>query len=204
MKLVAVSQRVESINSRAETIDSLDQRVITFAQAVGIIPLPIPNNLGTKITKAEDPSTLELFLKKTLPTGFILTGGNDLGENIERDNTEFALLNYAEKYRLPVLGICRGMQVMASRAGALLVRRSGHTNTRHRLKGLSNNEVNSYHNYSIKDCPKGFTIMAKSQSNSIEAIHHNSLPWEGWMWHPEREITFTEYDIKRAKQLLSS
>ena len=36
-----------------------------------------------------------------------------------------------------------------------------------------------------------------------EAIRHDYLPWEGWMWHPEREKTFLMRDINRFKALLS-
>ena len=32
-----------------------------------------------------------------------------------------------------------------------------------------------------------FNIIAKSSDGEIEGIKHSSLPWEGWMWHPERD-----------------
>ena len=35
----------------------------------------------------------------------------------------------------------------------------------------------------------------------IEAIAHRYLPWEGWMWHPERETPFLEQDTRRIKAL---
>ena len=62
-------------------------------------------------------------------------------------------------------------------------------------------EVNSYHAYSITECPKGFEILALSEDGEIEAIRHSSLPFEGWMWHPEREIKFSNNDIYRLKKL---
>ena len=51
--------------------------------------------------------------------GFILSGGNDLSSlsnskniSFERDKTEFALLQYANDQSIPVLGVCRGFQIM--------------------------------------------------------------------------------------------
>ena len=35
----------------------------------------------------------------------------------------------------------------------------------------------------------------------IEAIRHATLPWEGWMWHPEREPVLHRQDIERLKAL---
>ena len=49
------------------------------------------------------------------------------------------------------------------------------------------NEVNSYHKWAIVDCPSNFEVKAHSDDNVIEAIRHKKLPWEGWMWHPERD-----------------
>ncbi|MBA4741019.1 MAG: gamma-glutamyl-gamma-aminobutyrate hydrolase family protein, partial [Burkholderiales bacterium] len=75
--------------------------------------------------------------------------------------------------------------------------------TRHQLQGQISAEVNSYHDYSLAACPKSFEVLARSQDGEIEAIRHLSLPWEGWMWHPEREVTFASRDIDRFKGLLA-
>jgi putative glutamine amidotransferase len=201
---VAVSQRVDDIRSSTERQDSLDKRVVLFLKAVGLITLPVPNNLFDLSESEERVSPLESFLRHTLPTAVLLSGGNDIGEHEERDITEYQLLDYAEKYKLPVLGICRGMQLMATRAGAKLRKVSGHVQTRHKVDGIITAEVNSYHNYAIDNCPKNYTVLAKSQDQTIEAIQHDWLPWEGWMWHPEREIKFAKNDIDRAGLLLRS
>ena len=52
------------------------------------------------------------FLDKLSPDGIVISGGDDIGVYVDRDLTEFGLLNYAKKRCLPVLGICRGMQVL--------------------------------------------------------------------------------------------
>ena len=76
---------------------------------------------------------------------------------------------------------------MSRWAGTKLKRVEGHIRKRHNLKGKIK-EVNSYHAYSIAECPKDLKILALSEDGEIEAIRHSSLPFEGWMWHPEREL----------------
>lgn len=107
---------------------------------------------------------------------------------------------------MPALGICRGLQMMAVWAGVDLVRKEGHVGSRHQLVLPAGNDewpatVNSYHNWGLASCPAGFEIAARAEDGSIEAIRHIELPWEGWMWHPEREVQFFPQDIKRLKRL---
>ena len=61
--------------------------------------------------------------------------------------------------------------------------------------------VNSYHNYSLKNCPKNFKVIYKSKDNCIESIRSFDLKKEGWMWHPERYKKFKLSDIKSFKKL---
>jgi gamma-glutamyl-gamma-aminobutyrate hydrolase PuuD len=192
MKLVAVSQRVDTFSERDETQDALDQRLITWVANCGFMPVPVPNGLGGLIRD---------WLITLQPTALVLSGGNDIGQCAERDETELALLSYAKELTLPVLGICRGMQMMAHWAGATLHLTNGHVRTRHQLSGQISTEVNSYHRYSLTDCPSDFEVIARSEDSEIEAIGHLSLPWEGWMWHPERETEFAQHDIQRMKNL---
>lgn len=193
MKLVAVSQRVDIFPERNEMRDALDQRLIKWVTGCGLVPVPVPNVLGGSICD---------WLMTFEPAALVLSGGNDIGQHPERDNTELALLSYARELNLPVLGICRGMQMMARWAGATLHITTGHVNSRHQLKGEISTEVNSYHNYSISKCPNDFEVIARSNDNEIEAIRHLYLPWEGWMWHPEREKEFASEDISRLRALL--
>ena len=95
------------------------------------------------------------------------------------------------------------MQVIAHWAGVGLKRVKGHVNTKHIVRGKREFEVNSYHNFSIKCCPKNFSIIAKSLDGEIEAIRHSKYNLEGWMWHPERETDFKLQDIKNIKKLFN-
>jgi putative glutamine amidotransferase len=133
----------------------------------------------------------------------ILTGGENIGETEIRDETEQDLLVWAVDSAVPVLGICRGMQLMGVMQGIELKPVEEHVRTRHKLEGEYSHEVNSYHNYSLKECPKGFEVTARSQDGVIEAIRNNKLKWEGWMWHPERENEFNSEDITRIQRLFS-
>ena len=192
MKVVAVSQRVDTLRDRDEERDGLDQRLVCFLEASGYISAPVPNTLR--------PNNLTIYLEHLRPHSVVLSGGNDLGLLLPRDSTERCLLDYAAQMNLPVLGICRGMQIMACRFGASLKEVEGHVSTRHCLQGEIRREVNSYHNFSVLDCPSEFHVIARSEDENIEAIRHNFRPWEGWMWHPEREKDFSA-DAERVKSL---
>jgi putative glutamine amidotransferase len=78
----------------------------------------------------------------------------------------------------------------------------GHVATRHELRGRITGSVNSFHEFALLDCPEGFTVLAESSDGMIEAIGHNYLPWEGWMWHPEREPQLSARDVQCLKELL--
>lgn len=193
MKRAVVSQRVDGFPDRQEIRDGLDRRLTDLLLAVGCLAYPMPNRLGDRCLD---------WLTAVQPDLIILSGGNNLGDCQDRDATERALLTYALEQALPVLGLCRGMQMMADYAGTSLHPVTGHVGIRHDLFGKIHRKVNSYHTFSVDGCPHGYEVLAWGLDREIEAIRHRSLPWEGWMWHPERERPFEPADLTRLLSLI--
>ena len=197
---IVISQRVEFLEDRNETRDSIDQVLIRWVATMGFTPVTVSNALGDDLLP---------WLGSVSPAGVVLSGGQDVGSCLPRDETEGALLIYARARALPVLGICRGMQFMVCFDGGDLVPVGGHVGSPHPLIGKEvdlgelPDVVNSFHENRIGKCPSEYSVLARTEDGSIEAIRHKSLPWEGWMWHPERDQQFSEIDLIRAKRLLS-
>jgi putative glutamine amidotransferase len=207
---IGISQRVDKIKANNELRDALDQRMNTWVIEAGFVPVPIPNSLVDMSLSSDSQPNLEQWLQSLKIDALLLSGGNNIGEIPIRDLTENSLLTWAEKYSKPVLGICRGMQMMGVYAGGRLIKVEGHVKSRHKLQFDDHNReifvdsVNSYHNQVLENCPNSFKVLAKSEDGSIEAMVHKSLPWEAWMWHPEREEVFVKTDQERFKKLMNS
>ncbi len=93
LPIVGVSQRVDSVQGRDETRDSVDQKLLQWIMAAGFLPVTVPNILSLE-EDSQEP-TLVNWLVAIQPTGLVLSGGNDIGEYSERDATERFLLNWA-------------------------------------------------------------------------------------------------------------
>jgi len=206
--IIGITQRVNKTESYDESRDALDQRLIDWVVEAGFIPIPIPNTLINLDSSINNQTTLDNWIQTLQIDAIILSGGNNIGEIPKRDLTENFLLSWSEKNKKPVFGICRGMQMMGVYAGGKLIEVDGHVKTLHHLQVVGNNKqifpklVNSYHNQALYECPSAFNVLAKSEDGSIEAMVHKSLPWEAWMWHPEREVVFFKNDIDRFKKII--
>ncbi len=202
--VVAVTQRIDPVPGRSEVRDALDQRLTEWLIHAGFLPVLVPNTL--QCVNQSVGEALASWLRAVKPGALLLSGGNDIGEYVARDILECSLLKWAKAKRIPVLGICRGLQMIAKWSGAELIKRDGHVGKRHQLVVSTDTAawpatVNSFHNWCLVSCPEGFTVAAHAGDNSIEAIKHIDLPWEGWMWHPEREDPFNQIDIERLRRL---
>jgi N5-(cytidine 5'-diphosphoramidyl)-L-glutamine hydrolase len=209
-KVVVITQRVDDIEGRNERRDSLDQMLSQWVSSSGFIPVSIPNVFFKKdesdFKVKNEP--FEDWLKNINPGALLLSGGNDIGEYVERDHTESYLLEWAKTMQLPVLGICRGLQMMATWAGGSLERVDGHVRLSHKIIRVNEADifpetVKCFHEWGLASCPDEYDVIALSEGGVIEAIKHVELPWEGWMWHPEREDIFSEQDAKRLRNLFA-
>ena len=200
MKAVIVTQGVEYVQNRDETRDFIDQRLNQFIFAADLTPVPIPNFSKAKAS-LNSKLNFDIFewISRISPVGLILSGGNDIGTQVERDHTERKCLDFAKKTKIPVLGICRGMQMLAVYGGGSLVKAENQY-CRHSLSA-PNHEVNSYHSWAIRDCPMNFKITATCPNGNIEGIRHKDFPWHGWMWHPERETAFNPIDVENVERI---
>ncbi len=189
MKTLLVTQRVVLDAASGERRDALDQAWQPFLQRCGLIALPVPNDVRAA-----------LHLLGTLPhAGVLLTGGNDLacvgGDAPERDEVETLLVDHASRARLPVLGVCRGMQFLLARFGGVLERVEGHARSEHALAGTTRS-VNSFHHYGCRVTPRELEVWARADDGVIEAVRHRELAWCGIMWHPERANPAHDDDVE--------
>lgn len=194
LKIALVSCRVDAVPERQETRDALDQSLIRWLSELGYQALLLPNAL--------DSSTLPSLVAQLKPALIVLSGGNDLGQYPARDQTEHALVDIARQQLLPLLAICRGMQMLAQCEGVALTAVSGHVARRHMLSGLWQGEVNSYHQFALTELPAHYQLLAQSPDGCIEAMRHQSLPWLALMWHPEREQPFCPLNLCRVQAVL--
>jgi len=210
MKKIGLTQRVQTDGRHGERRDCLDQRWAEFLCACDLYAIPLSNlveNVGGYIR------TLEL-------DGVILTGGNDIsgyGENdpsSERDAFEHKLIDICTELSIPVLGICRGMQMLNVHHGGKLVDIDGHAGTEHELKILEDGRlgkarsvtVNSYHTFAIEagGLGTGLRPLATTSESHIEAVDATQQNHLGVMWHPERVSPFSEADIKMVCDFFGS
>tara|TARA_B100001540_G_C15781163_1_gene631094 strand:- start:231 stop:851 length:621 start_codon:yes stop_codon:yes gene_type:complete len=138
---------------------------------------------------------------KIKPKGIIFSGGNDLyclkkkKVNLIRDNLEKKILKTALKKRIPILGVCRGFQLIANHFRCKINKKRGHVRTNHTLKinkkilgvNIKTMKVNSYHNYVIKNLPKTFFFVEKCKDKTIEIAYSKKLKILNLMFHPERK-----------------
>jgi putative glutamine amidotransferase len=200
-------------------------------ETTGGLPVLIPVPLATR-TGLETLARLD---------GLLLTGGDDvhprcygeeplpaLGEvDYQRDLAEIALVRAALESGLPVLGICRGLQLINVACGGTLYQDiftqrpdcQGHrqsaprdTNT-HKVQVLETSRlhdvlgqtlvwVNSRHHQAVRDPAPGLTPSARAGDGLIEALEKPDHPFLlAVQWHPEGTWSHDEYSLKLFQAL---
>jgi gamma-glutamyl-gamma-aminobutyrate hydrolase PuuD len=190
--LIGITQRVVENVSYPEIRDALAQDWYRFAESCGFVPVPLPNH-----------KALIFDVLQSVPfKGIILSGGNDIGSYLMRDEAESFLLQHAIDRAVPVIGICRGMQMMQEFSGGFLARVPRHVGVRHDLVCESvPRGVNSFHEFSVQKPAAGFHAIAYADDGTVEAMRHESRKWLGMMWHPEREDHIHPQDQQFFKEM---
>lgn len=196
---IGITSRITENIDYVERRDAISHDWPKFLEKIHAYPIIIPNSI----------SNLSDFFSEMNLDGFILSGGDNIGDNPERDRVEKSIIDYGINKLLPIFGVCRGMQVINAYFGGSIQKISGHehVNTNHTVQ-LENNkfftenqnliQVNSYHNNIIKKNSLGKNLIpfAISQhDDTVEGFFHNKFLITGVMWHPERQQTTFDQKI---------
>jgi putative glutamine amidotransferase len=163
--------------------------------------------LAVLLPPQEEPRELLRFLD-----GLVLTGGADIGEAPERDAFELELTEGALERDIPLLGVCRGMQVMnVVRGGSLIEHlpdRVGHEDHRAVLGAFGDHDVRladgslahraaregvhptkSHHHQGVDRIGDGFEVTGWATVDDLpEAFEDPSRRFAlGVQWHPEAD-----------------
>ena len=201
MNIIAVSQRVDIIrqpNGAVERRDALDQAWPTFLAAAGCLCVPVPNNL----------ELAQAILRELPIDGLLLTGGNDLvaygGDAPERDAVQSDMLRLARDWKMPVLGVCGGMQAIQEAFGVPLERVEGHVADAQTIEIEGAPViVNSFHHWGARASSDALDVWARAPDGVVKAIRHRAEPIMGVMWHPERIQPFARADLSRFRVFFS-
>jgi len=137
--------------------------------------------------------------------GIVFSGGEDIGENEGRDGGELALLQAALERDVPVLAICRGVEVLNVARGGDLVQHLpdvvGHEEHRAVLGDFSEHSVRvdpssrigevsgvvkSHHHQGIGRVGDGLREIAWAEDGTIEGLEDPDARFVvGVLWHPE-------------------
>jgi putative glutamine amidotransferase len=191
---------------------------IAAVEAAGGVPLMIPVVSDPELTRRQIQAV----------DGILLTGGYDpnpllFGENPSRrldfifpevDDHQIAAIHAADELHRPMLGICRGLQILNVAFGGTLYQdlslipnsyiqhmqksrrhTPGHpvTIADHTvLRGVFQTPTvltNSFHHLAVKDVAPGFTVSALAGDGVIEGIERfDTTPIVAVQWHPEMMV----------------
>ena len=213
-KIIAIS--ATSSTEQAGPRIRLSLNYVRSVEGAGLVPIIVP--------PLARPTDAAVILKAA--GGLLLTGGEDVDStlygapahaaagapNKDRDATELALLDFARAEKIPVLAVCRGIQILNVFLGGTLIqdlpterpsevnhdpknergdRTHSITIAAHSKLAAATNatemQVNSYHHQAVDRLANGIHVTATSPDGVIEAVESDDPTW--WcvavQWHPE-------------------
>ncbi|MFF2546245.1 gamma-glutamyl-gamma-aminobutyrate hydrolase family protein [Kitasatospora sp. NPDC058063] len=194
---VGITQRMMTAAGTAERRTALDVRWPAFLARCGLAAVPLPNDPALAVETAD---ALALG-------GLVLSGGEDLarygGGVRERDETERRLLEWALRDGRPVLGVCRGMQLIADYYGAGLHPVDGHVAVRHEVVfDGSVRTVGCFHRWAADRVPEPLEVTGR-RGPVVEAVRLKGGNVQGIMWHPERDEQPQQADVDLFRSLFA-
>lgn len=207
-KIIGITQRIDFNKSYNEKRDCLDLRWHKFLIKNNLLPLPLPN--------LEKKAAYNLINNIKL-SGLILSGGNTLyscspnskDASLLRDQFEMLLIDFAIKNNIPIIGVCRGMQIINKYFNGKMIKIKNKIKN-HKIKNLSDKYelpkvVNSFHNWGIdfKSLSNDLVPIALDHNDNIEAFMHPKKKILGIMWHPERDYPFNKNNLQLFKNIFS-
>ena len=212
--VIGICAAIESASWAAwEVVVNLSPRTYSLAvQRAGALALILPPD----DVVAESPDELLDMLD-----GLILAGGSDIdpasygakphpetrGTRPERDRFELALGTRALERDMPVLGICRGMEMLNVTQGGTLNQHLGLELHRHtpgvftdhrveldpgslaeRVVGGERTEVKSAHHQGVEELGEGVIASGRADDGVVEALELPDKSFAvGVLWHPEED-----------------
>ena len=191
-----------------EVRDSISRDWIAYLSRTwpNMIPLPIPNVPDSVCDWA---SAAEL-------DALILTNGDDLGRDPERDDAEGRLVAWCRESGVPLFGVCRGLQVLNVIFGGRITMAIGsHAGTNHEvtivdqtIREMANTSallVNSYHNHGVEAHALAPELVpfALARGGVVEGFYHATEPIVAIQWHPERPGAPRSFDRALMERLWS-
>jgi len=218
--LIGIPGRSDQSSRSGSPVFAQNQTYVEAVTTAGGAPVLIPLNLNERALRA---------IYERLD-GLLLAGGEDVhpkhyGEAVHekcgqsdeaRDAVELTLAGWALAEGLPILAICRGIQVLNVAAGGTLyqdIASQSPGSLKHdcwpdyarnylahqvtvngdsrlaAIMGQSRVGVNSTHHQAVKDLAPGFTVVAQATDGLIESIEGHDHPFAlGVQWHPEELV----------------
>lgn len=188
---VLLTMREDIAGLKGEELDSISKNWIFLLNKINAEFVLCPNLL----------SISKLYIDRYNISKIVLTGGGDVFENFienetKRQTVENYLIEISILKKIPLFGICRGMQVINKYFGGSKKLIEGHSGTFHEISLLNTEKVssksfivNSFHDEGItlNSISADLEVTALSNEKLVEAFSHKKFSIFGQMWHPERK-----------------